>query len=253
MSGTLIKTKPGKVAFEGWTMDSHSFNGEFDEAARERMIKGGRLLLKYIDEYKLRLGNYIVEIGPFFNPLLNRNKLKPQQRLAYWENDPHALRWLKETHLCKQIFPVACDINEISTIEFQFSSCPIFIEAEELKVYTGRYDSIIMSQIFNYINYKDFISQIRKFINPGGLLFINNVIDYGIPAFFSEGRPGSSEEIIQTLEENDFKILEKDLLPPPRPGDDKRLLLVALYEGDNPMFPSIKQQPDTTKKDESSL
>lgn len=241
MNGSITKTRSGQVEFKGWSLDSHSFDGEFDKAARERMIKGGRLLLKYIDEYKLRLGNYIVEIGPFFNPLLNRSHLMPQQRLTYWENDLHALRWLKETHLCKQVFPVGCDINEIGKIEFQFSSCPIFVESEELKVYTGRYDSIIMSQIFNYIDYRTFIQQIRKFINPGGLLFINNVTDYGIPAFFSQKRPESRKEIIQTLKENDFKIIEKDLLPPPRPGDDKRLLLVALYEGETPLFPSIKQ------------
>ena len=239
MNGALVKTTPDKIEFEGWAVDSSSFNGEFDEAARERMIKGGRLLLRYIDEYKSKLGNYVLEIGPFFNPLVKRDLLAPNQRLAYWENDLHALRWLKETHLCKQVFPVACDIKDIGKIEFQFSSCPIFVESNDLKVYSGKFDSVIMSQIFNYINYKDFIAQLRRFINPGGLLFINNVVNYGIPEFFSAERPKSRDEIIQTLEENDFKILDKDLQPPPRPGDDERLLLVASYDGSAPVFPSI--------------
>lgn len=240
MNDVTIKTESTQLPFEGWSLDSCSFNGEFDEAARERMIKGGRLLLRYIHEYKARLGNYLLEIGPFCNPLLSKDMLEPQQRLAYWENDLYALRWLKETHLGRQTFPVACDINEIGKIEFQFSSCPIFIESNEPKVYTGKFDSIIMSQILNYINYKDFITQLRRFINPGGLLFINNVVNYGIPEFFSAQRPASRREIIQTLEANDFKILAKDLQPSPRPGDDKRLLLVALYEGDVPAFPAIK-------------
>lgn len=236
MNSAPVKTKPGQIEFGGWSLDSCSFNGEFDEAARERMIKGGRLLLSYIHEYKARLGKYLLEIGPFYNPLLSREQLEPEQRLAFWENDAHALKWLKEAHLCNQIFPVACDINDIGKIEFQFSSCPIFVEAQELKVYSGKYDSIIMSQIFNYINYKNFISQIRRFINPGGLLFINNVIDYGIPEFFADARPKSREEIIQVLEDNDFKVLDKELLPPPRSGDDERLLLVASYQGSTPVF-----------------
>lgn len=239
MNGAIVKTTPEKVEFEGWSIDSSSFNGEFDEAARERMIKGGRLLLKYLEEYRLRLGDYLLEIGPFYNPLLSREALEPHQRLAYWENDLHALKWLKETHLCNQVFPVPCDIKDIGKIEFQFSSCPIFVEANNLKVYSGKFDSIVLSQVFNYINYKEFIVQIRRFINPGGLLFINNVVDYGIPEFFSPERPKSRDEMIQTLEKNEFKILDTDLQPSPRPGDDKRLLLVASYEGNAPVFPSI--------------
>lgn len=239
MNGALVKTTPEKVEFEGWSIDSCSFNGEFDEAARERMIQGGRLLLRYIEAYKLKLGNYILEIGPFFNPLVNKDMLAPDQRLAYWENDLHALRWLKETHLCNQVFPVACDIKDIGKIEFQFSSCPIFVESNNLKVYSGKFDAVIMSQIINYIDYSAFIAQLRKFIKPGGLLFINNVVNYGIPEFFSAERPKSRAEIMQTLEENEFKILDTELLAPPRQGDDERLLLVASYEGSAPVFPSI--------------
>lgn len=236
MNVALPKTEAGQLQFEGWPLDVCSFDGEFDEAARERMIYGGKLLLKTIKEYKERLGNYILEIGPFFNPLVTMDLLKPHQRLAYWENDLHALKWLKEEHLNNQVFPVGCDIREIGKIEFQFYSYPVFVESQNLKIYSGRYDSVIMSQIFNYLNYKEFISQIRRFINPGGLVFINNVINYGIPEFFSNQRPVSIEETIQTLVEHDFEIIEKNILAPPRPGDDNRLTIVASYKGTGMVF-----------------
>lgn len=225
------KTETDKADFEGWPVDLYSFGGEFDEAARERMINGGRLLLKNIESYKSQLGKYILEIGPFYNPLVTKEFLRNDQRLAYWENDPFALSWLKQTHLNNHVFPVSCDINEIGKIEFLFHSYPAFVESQSLEIYTGKFDSVIMSQFFNYISYKEFIAQIRRFINPGGLVFINNVINYGIPEFFSAERPRSIDETIQTLMDNDFEILEKNVLAPPRNNDDNRLLLVAQYRG----------------------
>ena len=237
MNVALTKVESDRIEFDGWPLDLHSFNGEFDEAARERMINGGKCLLKYIHSYKEKLGNYILEIGPFFNPLVTGDLLEPNQRLTYWENDLYALSMLKEKHLSNQIFPVVCDINEIGKVEFQFSSYPVFVESQHLKVYSGRHDSIVMSQFFNYIDYKEFISQIRRFLNPGGLVFINNVVDYGIPEFFSAERPKSIEDTIQILKANDFEILEKDVLPPPRPNDDNRLLLVAKYTGSALLLP----------------
>lgn len=237
MNVAITKVGSNQLEFDGWPVDLNSFNGEFDEAARERMIKGGKCLLKYIHSYKEKLGKYILEIGPFFNPLVTREMLEESQRLAYWENDLYALRELKERQLCNQVFPVACDINEIGKVEFKFGSCPVFVESQNLKVYSGKYDSIIMSQFFNYIHYQEFIAQIRRFINPGGLVFINNVVNYGIPEFFSAERPVSIEETIRTLQANDFEIVEKEVLPPPRPNDDNRLLLVAEYKGTSPLLP----------------
>jgi hypothetical protein len=65
-------------------------------------------------------------------------------------------------------------------------------------------------------------------MTDGTLIFINNIIDYGLPVYFSPDRPRSVKEIVSFMEDElKLKILELQRAPPERLYDDDRLLLVC--------------------------
>ena len=192
----------------GWPLSANPYESDFDEKARERMVKGGEELLPLLEKHSHKIGQRLLEAGPFFNPLVTPERF-PNKAIVYLDNDLHTVLWLKEK---KQGTVVYCDLNSIS----EFSA-------------PEKFDTLVASQILNYIDYKKFLYESGGFLNPGGLLFINNVVDYGIPALFSRKRPLSIEETISQVEVSGYQIVEKKVLVSPDPDsqENPRLLLVG--------------------------
>lgn len=214
----LVKKKRLRVdQWPGWPIHSHSFNGEFDMEARARMVRGSRELLVLLYEYAHMLNKTVLEVGPFFNPLSHELQ-HTDLSITFWENDEHAYNWLNTTFAAQV---VRCNIEEIGTTEFM-----------SIQKNNPLYNTVILSQIFNYIDYKQFILHLREFLNNGCLLFVNNVIHYGLTDFFSEERPQSIEDTIKNMEDQDFKLLKYQILRPPTPNDDNRLIAVFKYQKD---------------------
>lgn len=203
----------------GWPLNSHSFGAEFDEAARERMVCGGKALLPTLEKYCHLIGSSVLEVGPFFNPLFvqisgkdSRFKFSKHPRVTYLENDTNACAWLKQDLSARVI---QADISNLNEHIFRENRLLLF------------FSSMILSQVINYIDFRKFMRQVTPSLEENSLLFINNVFDYGIPEFFSELRPRSIQDVAMIIEDLGFLILEKKLLPAPRPGDQQRMILVA--------------------------
>ncbi len=194
----------------GWSCEQE-FDGEFDNAARIRMIEGGKMLLPVLSRYKDHLNaGHILEIGPFFNPLMP-HILHQQENVTYLENDSNVCQWLKSSYNSNVIHHNIDDIEEI------------------IYKIKHRYNTVILSQVINYIKYNKLIQNITKMIENNALVFINNVIDYGIETFFSAHRPHNIEETLQPLINNNFKVIEYLNLPKPKPDMQHRIIIVAKY------------------------
>jgi hypothetical protein len=199
----------------GWSITSNEHGNEFDELARQRMVAGGLKLSKYINEYLFAIGDSILEIGPFFNPITKQiGERIASKSVTYWENDPHAIQWLQE-----QCFPFDFQIKQFDLNR---------TDASKLKL-LKEFSSVIASQVFNYVDYVILLQFMHEKINSGGLLFINNVIDYGLPKFFTKKRPKSIKETLDSVEASGFQIIEYDIVTTQNPHFQKhdRLLLVA--------------------------
>lgn len=193
----------------GWPIAENSFGKEFDLDARKRMFQGSRALLPLMEKYKDGFGQRLLEVGPFFIPLITKESF-PDKDIVYWENDPHVIKWL-------------CEFGGVEIEELDLNRLELSKQAEP------EFNAVIASEVLNYIDYRTFIAYIHKRIHPEGLLFINNVIEYGLPTLFSEKRPRSIGDIKHSLLESGFSIIEEQLIPSQNPEAQKepRLVLVA--------------------------
>ena len=217
-----------KLNWPGWPLENNPYGDDFDLEARKRMVKGSKMLLPLIKKYKENLGNVILEIGPFFNPLITPKDFS-KKKIFYWENDYNVIRYLKNIYQKKEIYPIFSDLNKIegnSFLKLKLESQKNFKSFKTNKI---SFDSVIISHVFNYIDYRLFLMTLKEFIKKDGLIFINNVIDYGLPTFFSEKRPKSIQETIKILKETGYTTIEKQIIDSSnkKHQKNKRLIIVA--------------------------
>jgi len=207
----------------GWPLDKNTFGNEFDIEARARMVAGRDLFRLFTS--KFCLGPNILEVGPFFSPTVSVDRLQPNGSVAYLENDRHALVHMRDAYADKSNVVVA-DGN-IESIYLN----PLTSEGSRLKGLVECSNSILLSQVINYVDYKRLVKAMSDIVNGGTEIFINNVVEYGLPALFHPGRPRSILDTVATLKDCGLEILSYELVSAPRIGDGKRLLLRARFKG----------------------
>lgn len=212
----------------GWPLEDNPHGGEFDSAARKRMLAGGQMLVPFLDKYKKDMGGNILEIGPFFHPLITPEGF-PRANIFYWENDYHVLEYFNSKYKDMSVYPIHCDLNKIegnSLMKLKLETQKYF---QSINLATISFDSVVLSHVLNYVDYKFLLLVLKEFIKLKGLVFINNVVDYGLPAFFSDQRPTSISDTIKAVEESGYKIVEKEIFKSSnkKHQKNKRLIIVA--------------------------
>ncbi len=207
-------------AFYDWPgcrLRENPYGKDFDLDGRRRMHQGSLKLLPLIRKYKQRMGNVILEIGPLFLPLVTPSEC-PNRKIIYLDKNQQALQYLRWKYPRTTI--IKLNLN---------SSAPKILTLMK-PVLRGEYiSSIVVSQVFNYVDYRKTLRNCANILPKGGLLFVNNVPNNGINVLFSAKRPRSNPEIINSIIRYGFKIIEKKELNyrNNRSQKLKRLLLIA--------------------------
>jgi hypothetical protein len=187
------------------------------DGAWQRMVHGGRLLLPVLNRYKTRLGRVGLEVGPFFHPLLT-NKSFANRTIFYLEFNRRAANYLRGNYPRSRVL-----CHDIDWLSKEGSRIP--------DVFHG-VDFVVVSQVFNYINFKRFLRFLVYHLQDGAYLFVNNVVGYGWPDFFSRTRPRSIPSTMKSIKDAGFEIVEARILEPSqRCQRNKRLLLVGRKPG----------------------
>lgn len=215
--------KSYQIEWPGWSLSDNKYGKEFDAEARIRMIETGRKLLPYLLDNSAIFGENFLEIGPFFTPILFseelQNYLPKNHNINFLENDQNVINWLSEKFRCF-IFKLNID----STTFFHDLTQKM---TAQFGSYKDFYDVVTMSQIVNYVDYKQLLTSLFPMLNKEGYIFLNNVVDYGIPILFSEQRPKSNQEIIDTAKAIGYKIYYKEEQPKMFDEEpNKRLILI---------------------------
>lgn len=153
------------------------------------------LVLKY--SAKL-LGQKILEIGPLYHPVIEPTDLQSilqGRSVTYWEYDKLAAQKLREwTTLSSQPNKISVeqvDLNNINPNK------------------TEQFDTVIISQVLNYVDYNKALKDISKFIKPGGKIIITNTLEQGDRDFFHLKKPQKAADIETALVSLGFSTLHR--------------------------------------------
>jgi hypothetical protein len=206
---------PAQATFSGFSYGEH-----FDDSAKARMISGCRLLQPWLDELARRIAGDCAEFGPFLNPLLEPGRF-PGSRITYVDADSGVISRLQERYRANAR-ALCIDLNAPARLPEQLAA------GEPLGRAAPRFNALVVSQILNYIDHERFFGELSGLATDGALLFVNNVIDYGIPELFHARRPRSDREIIVTLGRLGWSVRRVARVPSPFAQQPyPRLLVIA--------------------------
>lgn len=190
-----------------WTQTSNNtlftsseYGKEFDDQAKGRMIFGASLLNPFLQEFRQHIAGRSLEVGPFKNPLLHPDKFHAEE-LTYIDADDNVVDYLNTMFSAHEhVKAINLNLNQIETV-------PHGLQA-------SNYTAIVISQVLNYLDLYKTIRLITELARHDAHLFINNVVDYGIPELFSPKRPKDDVEIIQALSQFGWRTVKHQSIPP---------------------------------------
>lgn len=222
--------EPGETSFA---------NGYYDLAREARelsgriqgMASGNKTLATLLEKYGPELGTHVLEIGPFYSPLLvtNRPLGGIERDIFYWELDAAAIEHpLAQLSGLPKRHPIQIDLNSLDSSK----RIEAFLRLNQRRLdeaHGESFNTVVVSQVMNYLN--DFslvlriVSDLQK---PGDLIFSNEVLNYGTPQreHFAAKRPNSIYSISDALKTLDYEIVER-IHEPLNSGIFPRVILVA--------------------------
>jgi hypothetical protein len=149
------------------------FGEHFEESEQERMMAGCRTIAPWIQAYAQEINGHCIEFGPFLNPLLEPNEFTNTD-ITFLDADS---KIIGELGVKYRNYP------RVKTICFDLNcGQPLPLQ---------KFRAAVVSQVLNYIDSNQFLRALTQLAEPNSLLFINNVLELGIPELFSERRPKS--------------------------------------------------------------
>jgi hypothetical protein len=184
------------------------FEGEEGKQAYRRMVEGSLALQSYLEQF-IQPGQKVMEVGPFYDPLITNDKF-PQTEITYVDRDEKALDFLND--------------GKSRLVNFNFGvSDPAELNAIPLQ------DSIVTSHIINHIGLPNLVDTLKDKLKVGGYLFMNESIDYAAKELLHPDRPENLEEVLDYLRESGFRIVEYRIIPTSNPEyqPHSRFVIVA--------------------------
>jgi len=166
------------MKWPGWSEKKNPFGKGFTTESRNRMVSGSQMLLPYFKKYYKKMGVAILEYGPFFNPLITPKRFS-DKKIFFWERRAKVRKHIIEEY-GKNLTPLAASFTTFKPSSLEKLKKRTQIALKEKGVADLKFDSVIASQCFNYMDYKAFLKFVTKFCNKDTLLFVNNAAGLGV-------------------------------------------------------------------------
>lgn len=218
------------MKWPGWSEKSNPFGEKFNLSARKRMVSGSQMLLPFFEKHYKKIGSVVLEYGPFFNPLIIPLRF-PDKKIFFWERRAKVRNFLVKAYGPK-VTPLAASFTNFTKLSLEMLEKRTNKALLGQGIFQKKFNSVVASQCFNYMDYKAFLKFVTRFCAKGTLLFINNAPGYGVKKKFSKKGAKSNKETIDAVKKNGFLVVEKKLGKiENKNSDPERMILVARFKG----------------------
>lgn len=165
------------------------------------MLRGQEVIAGMIARRLPETADPILEVGPFMNPLVNPAS---GREIVYWDKDWPSLERLAALGEGRA-HPIFVDLNRApqeGRVEF------LRLNRQILAGRPG-FGAIVISQVLNYVDFRETLGLLARFQAPGGLIFVANAVRHGDPMFFHPNRPRRLGEVEERLAELGYEIEER--------------------------------------------
>jgi hypothetical protein len=167
------------------------------------MRTGARRLLPYLGKHVL--GEQVLELGPNRHPLVTPDMCAG--RIVYLEISDPCIQFLRE-EFGESVTIVRFDLNEAwgagdNVLRRHLSRALYGDSANAVS-----FDSVVMSQVVNYVDYRRLLHACAEMLRVDGLVFFNNIMSHGSERWFHSGRPKDIEEFLDSASKIGFEPIE---------------------------------------------
>lgn len=150
------------------------------------------------------LGDVIVDVGSGAHPAVERLPARDDDRKVINidfarppESTGPSMEWPTD-------YNATYDIGRINDGSYTSAKLEVnlarFLGIDPRTASKEKVDSIICSNIFNYIDWKRTVRDLSAYLRPEGRFFVNNLSDFGLDEHFHKDRPIDALDIINYFE-----------------------------------------------------
>jgi hypothetical protein len=167
------------------------------------MEPGARRLLPYIEAHGL--GRAVLELGPNRHPLVTPGMF--DGRIVYVELSDPCVQFLHDK-FGDAVAVVKFNLHRAWDDGDNVLAAHLAAALDRDQQEAVSFDSLILSQVVNYVDFRMLLRACAPLIAMNGLLFFNNVMNHGGPALFHPRRPQTMEEFLEGAAEIGFDPVE---------------------------------------------
>jgi hypothetical protein len=163
------------------------------------MEKGARRLSPYIEKYGA--GKDVLELGPNRHPLVTPATC--DGRIVYLEASNPCIDFLRE-QFGDAVAIVTFDLNGA----WDGADNLLRRHLADVLHRAPYFDSLVVSQVLNHVDYRALLRACAELVRAGGLLFLNNIMNYGGRMLMHPRRPKGMEELLASAAQIGFDPVE---------------------------------------------
>jgi hypothetical protein len=178
-----------------------------------------------------KLGNVIVDAGCGAQPVSRLIPARPGRRRILLDVAADRQQTERDLRLRLEL-EAACDAETLSARKAFVHVCRhLEIDPDEPAAQGPLVDTMIFSDVLNYVDYRRVLAGFSRWLKPGGRLIVNNLPMRGNRALFSPAGLKDNREVVAWARKNGYQIERQEY--PCRPGGEsdeaeELLLLVAV-------------------------
>jgi hypothetical protein len=191
-----------------------------------------QLLLKPVFtklETEKKIGNLVIDVGSGALPVTQLLKAKPARKRICIDIAADHVGSLNDLRI-RLDAEKAGQFGSLSFRKALLSVCAFLGINPKTEAKTERADTIVFSDMLNYVDFRKVLNGFGKYLKPGGRIIVFNLPNRGNGLLFSDKGLKDNRELYAFLEGHHFEIEHKAFPKRPRNKKDESQELIVLWQ-----------------------